>query len=116
MMGDPRGVLCGVACLLIILASLDWVSVTKQSLEEPRNTTSIEIAQAALEGQIAAMKKAGFDRECLFHIEVFGRLCIKQCVTENTGFFLDLRTDFPGCFVRECTCDAEALIPPGHHE
>ena len=101
------GVLCGVACLLIIFTSLDWVSLAKQSLEEPRNATSIEIAQAALEGQMEAMKKAGFDKECLFEIEVFGRICIERCVTKDTGFFLELRTDPPTCFVRNCICEDE---------
>jgi len=101
--------LFGVLCLLLLITlGLDWVSVSKHSMEEPRNATPVEIAHAALEGQIEAMKKAGFDRECLFHIEVLGRVCIERCVTKDTGFFLDLRTDFPACFVRNCTCEDEA--------
>ena len=100
------GVLCGVVCLLIIAAGgLDWVSLTKQNLEEPRNATPIEIAQAALEGQIEAMRKAGYDENCLFEVKIFGNLCINRC--SGTGFALRLKDDYPGCRLDYCACEDE---------
>ena len=93
------GLLCAIACLLIIASGFPAKS------EEPRNATPIEIKQAALEGQIEAMRKAGFTEDCLWEVGVFGKLCILDC--GDTGFAIRLRNEFPSCSVQHCICEDE---------
>ena len=100
-----RLIVSAIGALAVVSLAVFMLLSLAARAEEPRNATPAEIAQAALEGQIEALRKAGFDRECLFGIEVFGRICIERCVTKDAGFFLDLRTDPPTCFVRNCICE-----------
>lgn len=100
-------VLCGVACLLIIASGF-----AAKADEEPRNATPTEISVAALEGQIEALRKAGFDETCLYVTEMYGKLCIEQCVSKGTaGFALALYADPPRCTVKSCTCEGDAEEP-----
>ncbi len=88
-----------LACLLLFAL----VGVVKA--EEPRDATPIEIKQAALEGQIEAMRKAGFTEDCLWEVGVFGKLCILDC--GDAGFAIRLGVDFPACSVQHCICEDE---------
>ncbi len=96
-----------VACLIVVVILL----ATAARSEEPRNATPVEISQAALEGQIEALRKAGFDENCLFEIDMYGKLCIQQCVPGGTGFALHLNGTLPECTVRECTCEGDPQEP-----
>jgi hypothetical protein len=93
-----------LVCLLLFLGGLAAEANTGRT--EPRTATPIEIATAALEGQIEALRKAGFDETCLYVTEMYGKLCIEQCVSEGTtGFYLQLYADPPRCTVKSCTCE-----------
>jgi hypothetical protein len=90
-----------VVCLVVLIMLL---GMTAKS-EEPRNATPTEIEQAALEGQMAAMRRAGYNEDCLFEVKIFGSLCIQQCI--GTGFALHLKDDYPGCRIDYCACEDE---------
>ncbi len=93
-----------VFCLCLVLLIMLLAMTAKG--EEPRNATPTEISQAALEGQITSMRRAGYSEDCLFEVKIFGGLCINQCV--NTGFALRLKDDYPECRIDYCVCeDAE---------
>ena len=104
------------ACVIAVLGLLIHFGLFVAGLsnaEEPRNATPVEIAQAALDGQIEAMRKAGFDVECLFQIEVFGKICVEQCVAlREEGFALQLQADHPSCSIESCTCEDGAEFSP----
>jgi hypothetical protein len=86
-----------VVCLVVFLFALSARS------EEPRNATPTEIEQAALEGQMEAMRRAGYSEACLFEVKIFGNLCINQCI--GTGFALHLKDDYPECRIDYCACE-----------
>jgi hypothetical protein len=91
-----------VVCLVVLIMLLAMAAKS----EEPRNATPVEIEQAALEGQMEAMRRAGYSEACLFEVKIFGNLCINQCV--GTGFALHLKDDYPECRIDYCACeDAE---------
>ena len=105
-------VVCGVACLLIIASGFTAKGDTGRTYVEPRNATPTEISVAALEGQIEALRKAEFDKDCLHVIGMYGKLCIEQCVADGmAGFSLRLYTDHPRCTLKSCTCEGGAEEP-----
>ena len=106
------GVLCGLVALLIIYFAGFAEADTGRTIVEPRNATPTEIATAALEGQIEALRKAGFDETCLSVTGMYGKLCIEQCVSDGTaGFALELYMDHPRCTVKSCTCEGDEPEP-----
>ncbi len=74
---------------------------------EPRVATPAEIAQAALEGQAEAFRVHGFNESCIQEMLAYGRMCIEQCVTADSGFSLGVTLYHPNCSVVSCACDAE---------
>lgn len=105
------GVACAIACVLIIASGFSKAD-TGRTIVAPRYATATEIATAALEGQVEALRKAGFDETCLSVTGMYGKLCIEQCVSDGTaGFSLELYTDYPKCHVKSCTCEGETPEP-----
>ena len=106
-------VLCGVVCLLIIASGFAKANTGRT---EPRNATPIEIAQAALEGQVGAMRGHGFNDACLQEVLTFGERCVQRCVTSDSGFFISIALNHPNCSPVRCGCEGEELVPGARHE
>ena len=105
------GLVSAVVAAIFTLWLLPAKADTGRTPLEARNATPVEISQAALEGQIEALRKSGFDEGCLFEIKMYGEMCIEQCVTRGEGFALHLEGELPTCAVKHCSCEGEPLEP-----
>ncbi len=97
-----------ITAVVVVTTAIFALLAISVKAEEPRNATPTEISTAALEGQISAMRKAGYDENCLFEVKIFGSLCIGQC--EDGGFSLHLRDEYPRCSIDYCECEDEFMM------
>jgi hypothetical protein len=98
-----RIVVAGIAVACLCMVVLIMLLAMAAKSEEPRNATPAEISEAALAGQMEAMRRAGYSEDCLFEVKIFGNLCIQQCI--GTGFALRLKDDYPECRIDYCVCE-----------
>jgi len=98
-----RLIVSGIGAAAVVAVAVFMLLALAARAEEPRNATPAEISQAALDGQIEAMRRAGYNEDCLFEVKIFGGLCIGQCT--DGGFALHLKDDYPRCSIDSCVCE-----------
>ncbi len=99
----------GAAVLLAVLFTYSANgSVNLQTV--PRRSTPAEVGQAALDGQLQAMREVGYNNQCLTEVEVNGERCIESCIIDgSSGFFIAIKLQHPQCSVIGCVCEENEL-------
>lgn len=105
-------ILVGVVLLLTLLfapPSNANVILKDPTAKQSRLSTPVEIAQAVLDGQVEALRKHGFNQQCLLSVEIQGERCIERCIPQDIGFFIAVGLDKPECQVLGCGCEGREM-------